>query len=103
MEQALLNKLKDGTADDIDIEMISARCKAAHIGLLDLIKEYVDKFEEYTKEHEEELKIGKCTLIMGYTDQFIKLIGKETVVRIVYGHGPFARDMLNQLREDAAK
>lgn len=103
MEQALLDKLKNGTADDIDVEMIAARCKVAHIGLLDLIKEYVDKFEEYTKEHEDELKIGKCTLVMAYTDQPVKLMGKDTAVRIVYGHGPYARDLLNKLQEDAAR
>lgn len=103
MEQALLNKLKDGTADDIDIEMIASRCKVAHIGLLDLIKEYVDKLEEYMGEREEELKIGKCTPVIGYTDQPVKLMGRDTAIRIVYEHGPFARDMLNKLQEDAAR
>ena len=43
------------------------------------------------------------TGIIKQTNQPVKLMGRDTAVRIVYGHGPYARDMLNKLQEDAVR
>ena len=101
MEQALVEKLKNGTADDIDIDMIASRCMNANEKLLDLISTFLDQFEKLTEEYEQEFKIGKCTLVMGYIDQPVKMMGKGAAAKVVYGSGPYARDLLNQLQEEA--
>ena len=99
MEQALINKLRDGTADDIDVDMIVARCKNAHNQLLSMVDKFTNELEAFIDEHGEELKIAKSTIVMGYQDDLSRIISKQAPLRIVYGNGPSARDLVKQLEE----
>lgn len=99
MEQALIDKLKDGTADAIDIDMIVARCKNAHNQLLHMVDKFSDELETFINEHEHELKIAKSTIIIGYQDDLSRMVSRQAPLRIVYGNGPLARDLVKQLEE----
>ena len=101
MEQALLKKLKDGTADEIDVAMIASRCKAAHDELLDALEEFTDKVEELTEKYEEEYKIGGISLLVGYTDKpSVMAHPDKPVVSIVYGRGTFLKHLANKFQEE---
>lgn len=99
MEQALIDRLKDGTADAIDIDMIVARCKNAHDQLLHMVDKFTEELKVFIDEHTEELKIAKSTIVMGYQDDLSRLWSDQAPLRIVHGNGPLARDLVKQLEE----
>ena len=99
MEQALINKLKDGTADAIDVDMIVARCQNAHNQLLNMVDKFTSELKAFIDEHEHEFKIAKSTIVMGYQDDLSRIISRQAPLRIVYGNGPSARDLVKQLEE----
>ena len=103
MEQALLNRLKDGTADEIDVDMIASRCMNANEKLLDLMHNFTDELQKLTEEYEEEFKIGGCTVIMAYTDKPTEMMGRDAAIKIAYGRGPRIRGLLENLQKEVTK
>ena len=99
MEPALVEKLKNGTADEIDIDMIAARCKNAHNQLLSMVDKFTNELQAFIEEHGDELKIAKSTIVVGYQDSLSRMLSEQAPLRIVYGNGPLARNLVKQLEE----
>lgn len=77
MEKSLFEKLKNGTCDEIDKDMIAARVKVVHQELLSCLKdlgELTEKISRICEEHKEEAFIIGFRFIMAASDDVTEQI-----------------------------
>ena len=65
MEQALIDKMKDGTADNVDKAMIVARVGHAVELVGDLVTKFAEDFSKLHQEYPDEIRMSGITLLMG--------------------------------------
>ena len=65
MEQALIYKLRDGTADDVDKTMIAVRVMNAVHSVGDLVSRFAEDFRKLQQEYPDEIRMSGLAVIMG--------------------------------------
>lgn len=65
MEKSLIEKMKNGTADDIDKEMIVSRVLKAVKELHKVTNAFSDSLEKLKEQYADELKMSGATIVMG--------------------------------------
>lgn len=105
MEQALLDKLKNGTADDIDLEMIAARCKVAGKALDEVCHEFCDRIEKLYDEYEAEYKLLHSTVVMFYKDRLFEVNNPNNnfEIAIISGYGKYIEEIRDSLMEEETR
>lgn len=65
MEESLIKKMVEGTADDIDKEMIVSRVLKAVQELQEITNKFSDCLEKLKELYADELKMAGATIVMG--------------------------------------
>lgn len=65
MEQALIDKMKDGTADNVDKAMIVARVGHAVELVGDLVTKFTEDYNKLYQEYTDEIRMSGISLLMG--------------------------------------
>jgi hypothetical protein len=95
MEQSLIEKMKSGTCDEIDRDMISARVYDFHEKLMDLCSDFCDKVKELVSGHEVEMGLSGHAIVMGV----ISDIGKSTPIQMVVGRPNLCEKVYGEIGE----
>jgi hypothetical protein len=95
MEQSLIEKMKSGTCDEIDKDMISASVIDFHKKLMDLCGDFCDKMEELVKGHEVEMGLSGHAIVMGV----ISDVEKRTPVKMVVGRPNLCEKVYGEIGE----
>jgi hypothetical protein len=99
MEQSLLEKMKNGTVDDVDRDMIFARVFDFHEKLMDLCSDFCDKMKELVSSHEVEMGLSGHAIVMGV----ISDIEKSTPIQMVVGRPNLCEKVYKQMGEHLTK
>ncbi len=99
MEQSLVEKLKSGSYDEIDKEMISARVCDFHEKLMDLCGDFCDKVKELVSGHEVEMGLSGHAIVMGV----ISDVEKSTPIQMVVGRPNLCEKVYKQMGEHLTK
>lgn len=98
MEKSLLDKIHNGTTDEIDKEMIMARCKNATIKFIDAFSECLDRMSDIADEYEDELRlVGLSCVMLVQTKMFHKNDG-ESDSTYVFGKSSNIEPMLEHIK-----
>lgn len=101
MEQSLLDKFHNGTCDDIDKAMIVTRVKKALGDVLKVLAEFSKKYEEVTKDKEDELKMAGFACIVGVSDHLIH--DGEVGLQIVTDDPDDVENIFNELKNTVSE
>jgi hypothetical protein len=84
MEQSLIEKMKNGTADDIDKDMIVSRVLNAVKHLQKVCEGFSDSVKKVYEEYGDELKMAGTSLVMGVN---VSTLNKDSdcLTKIVIG------------------
>ena len=100
MEKSLLEKIHNGTTDEIDKEMIVARCKNATIKFMDAFSECIDRMSDIADEYEDELRlVGLSCVMLVQTKMFHKNDG-ESDSSYVFGKSSSINSMIEHFKEE---
>lgn len=99
MEQSLVEKLKSGSYDEIDKEMISARVCDFHEKLMDLCGDFCDKVKELVSGHEVEMGLSGHAIVMGV----ISDVEQRTPIQMVVGRPNLCEKVYKQMGEHLTK
>lgn len=99
MEQSLIEKMKNGTCDEIDRDMISARVYDFHEKLMDLCGDFCEKVKELVSGHEVEMGLSGHAIVMGV----ISDIEEETPIKMVVGRPNLCEKVYKQMGEHLTK
>lgn len=84
MEQSLIDKIKAGTLDEIDKDMLTARLKNAATKIMDECSKSVDRLSELFKEYPIETKLlGISCVVLAQAKAFHRSDGESDVTFIV--------------------
>lgn len=95
MEQSLIEKMENGTCDEIDKEMISARICDFHVKLMNLCDDFCDKVKELVSGHEIEMGLSGHAIVMGV----ISDVEKRTPVKMVVGRPNLCEKVYGEIGE----
>lgn len=99
MEKSLVEKMKSGTCDEIDRDMISARVFDFHKKLMDLCGDFCDKVKELVSGHEVEMGLSGHAIVMGV----ISDIEQSTPIQMVVGRQNLCEKVYNEMGEHLKK
>lgn len=94
MEQSLIEKMKNGTADDIDKEMIVSRVLNAVKHLHKVCDDFSENIKKVYEDYGDELKMAGASVVMGVNvstlnkdpDCLIKIVvGSNQNVQVIIG------------------
>ncbi len=101
MEKALLEKLKNGTVDEIDVDMITARVMYVLRQMFALMKDFEGKFQNLVNEYPDELKMGGLGVVVGVTE--VTDFGSDIGFKIIYGSNEQVKKIQHNLNEEIEK
>ena len=81
MEKSLMERLKNHTLDEIDMDMIAARLKNVHNKLSDVyadISKAMHRLEEIKSEHPEEVQLLGVRIVIAVDDELMHEDAKES-------------------------
>lgn len=100
MEQSLIDKIKAGTLDEIDEDMIAARVKNATIKIMNECSNSVERISELFKEYSMEAKMaGISCVVIAQCKLFHKNDG-ESDVSFIVGTTPNIEKMFENEKGD---
>ena len=100
MEKSLLDKLHNGTMDEIDEDMIAARVKNAVSKIMEECSNSVDRIDALFKEYSEETKIaGVSCVVLAQCKIFHRNDG-ESDVSLIIGSTPRIEAMIEHEKGD---
>lgn len=100
MEQSLLNKLHNGTMDEIDEDMITARLKNAATKIMEECSKSVDRLNALFEEYSVEAKmLGLSCVVLAQAKAFHRSDGESDVTLIV-GSTPNIEKMFEHEKGD---
>ncbi len=68
MERALMEKLENGTCDEIDKEMIASRCLSARKEIRRIFGQLDKDLRELAENYADELRVSRVGIVCGVTD-----------------------------------
>lgn len=100
MEQSLIDKMKTGTLDEIDEDMIAARVKSATTKIMDECANSVDRIHALLEEYSVEAKMaGISCVVLAQCKLFHRNDGKSDV-SLVIGSTPRLEAMMEYEKGD---
>lgn len=104
MEKSLIEKMKNGTADDIDKDMIISRVLKAVKELHKVTSAFSESLEKLKEQYADELKMSGATIVMGVAVPTLsKVEGNdfELLTEVIVGSSDNVDKALLTLMKDA--
>ena len=98
MEKSLFEKLKNGTCDDIDKDMIVSRVKRAVKDVVSATAEYTNKLKELGEQYSDEMKLGGFAVVLYVTD--ITEDDDEIGTKVVLGRNDKIEKLVREIRKE---
>lgn len=99
MEQSLIEKLKNGTYDEIDRDMITARVSDFHEKLMDLCNDFCNNVQELVSGHEAEMGLSGHAIVMGV----ISDVEKKIPIQMIVGRPKLCEKVYKSVGEQLTK
>lgn len=101
MEKALVEKLKNGTCDEIDKDMITTRVFVALKKMFSLINDFESKFKNLVDEYPDELRYGGFGFVLGVTE--VTDLGEDIGMKIIYGSSKQVNNVFRSIKKEIEK
>lgn len=101
MERALVEKLKNGTCDEIDKNMITARVFVALKKMFSLMRNFESYFKNLVEEYPDELKCGGFGFVLGVTE--VTDLGEDIGIKIIYGSNKQVNNVFRNIKKEIEK
>ena len=102
MEKSLLEKMKNGTCDEIDRDMIIARVGVAGTEMMKLVSKFCDDLKNLTTEYKDELRMIDFGIVLGCTEMTDEFNGGADIgSNVMYGSSKQLKKIFNKLQEIA--
>ena len=99
MEKSLLEKMANGTCDEIDRDMITARVLDFHEKLVELCSDFCKKTQELIRGHEVEMGLSGHAVVMGVLDDVRNCVP----IQMIVGSPNLCEKVYNELGETLTK
>ena len=100
MEKSLLEKLRNGTMDEIDKDMMAARCKNACDRIFNVASDCIDRLDEVCKEFDDEVRLMGISLVFSGQVKALHRMDKDTECGLVIGTTKNVSALLDKIREE---
>ena len=104
MEKSLIEKMKNGTADDIDKSMIVSRVLDTAKKLQEATDAFTDALKQLGEEHKDEMRMAGTTVVMGVAVPALTKPANgndfELVAKVVVGSEVNVKKTLLELMSD---
>lgn len=99
MEQSLLDKLHNGTMDEIDKDMLAARCKNACDHIFNVASDCIEKLDKVCKEFEDEVRLLGISIVLSGQIKALHRTDEETECGLVIGTTKNVSALLDEIRK----
>ena len=98
MEKALLNKIHNRTMDEIDKEMVTARCKNACDHIFGVASECIDKLNNVCEEFSDEVRLMGISIVFSGQVKALHRTEEETDCGLIIGTSKNISAILDNIR-----